>query len=94
LFGAPKSILILLYGDNEEIPYVSKTTLRPVFQTWESVYWVLPNTSVYDRDILVKMPYTDYSMKNFNDLLEEANLHAGIHLREKLEEISYESPGV
>ena len=94
MFGSPKSILYLLYGGNEDIPYVSNTALKPVFQTWESLYWVMPNTAVYDNDILVKMPYTEYSMTNIDELLEMANLHSGVHMRENFKEISYESPGV
>lgn len=47
LFGSPKTLLSLLYGENEDIPYVGSKALKPMFQTWQTVFWLMPHKKLY-----------------------------------------------
>ena len=44
--------------------------LRDTLRQWESLFWLLPDLSIYPKDeILVKTPIKSYSAHDFRSLL-------------------------
>ena len=84
----------MLYGCNEDIPFVRGRSMKSLFQTWESLYWIFPKEQAYNDETIVTLDNKDYSMSNFDDLLDKVGLQTGIKYRQKYSLISVESPGV
>ena len=51
--GAPKASRFLISGGKEGIPFLDRRSMRKVFYTWESLFWISPNPELYDNKVLI-----------------------------------------
>lgn len=93
--GSLKVLRYLLSGGGSDIvPYISDVTMKPAFDTWDSMYWLLPNKDLFKDRILVQTQEENFDINTIDKIITKGVKNNGQKLFEKYRFWSFKPPGV
>ncbi|UXI18847.1 cleavage and polyadenylation specificity factor [Sarcoptes scabiei] len=95
--GAVKSVKAFISGDNFGVIVAPSLTIRDDERTFPSLAYLLPNSNVFDSNlILVETRDRKYTIRNYDQLFRDINYPVGHEMWNDVKNLTYtlEAPGV